>query len=77
MSEPRFNVGDVVQIIDYPHGLDYRKSWLSTVSEIENVIRLGDNVTHDWVYRLKDTEWIWAEKWLQPVSIRSSIDQLL
>lgn len=76
MREPRFSAGDVVQIIDYPHGLEYRKRWLNTVSEIEEVSLVNDGVDN-WFYRLKDVEWIWAEKWLQPVSIRPSIDQLL
>ena len=77
MSKPIFSVGDVVQIIHYPDGLDHRKRWLNTVSEIEDVLKPGDVGMREWFYTLKDTRFIWAESWLQPVSIRPSIDQLL
>lgn len=77
MSKPKFSVGDVVRIIYYPNGLDHRKRWLNTVSEIEDVIKPENVGLNDWFYTLKDTKFIWAEPWLQPASIRPSIDQLL
>ena len=88
MNTYRFNVGDIVRVKGYMtvENDDYYPGFVSEMEQYKNKEYAIMDVVTDTVYCLKRTDgsidknlgqFYWLNKWLEPLSQRASIEELL